>query len=114
MTDTPTGKSSMGLCSPNRNCNHVAYTTTFQCKFPSLLPAGADYQEMINSELVFSGEATSQVVRLQTTEDQVFEERETFLVLLSLLSCPGVGEVDGQRDVVTIVIDDDDDDDIGE
>ena len=63
---------------------------------------------MINSELVFSGDTSSQVVRIDTTEDQVFEEQETFFVLLSLMSSFGVGEVDSDRAIVTIAIDDDD------
>lgn len=57
-------------------------------------------------QLVFSSDTSSRVVQIPTTEDETFEERETFVILLSLLSYPGVGSL--ARYVVNVTILDDD------
>ena len=59
---------------------------------------------MINRRLAFSGDGSSQMVRIRTIEDETFEEREVFFVLISLLSCPGAGEVDNRRANITVTI----------
>ena len=66
---------------------------------------------MINRQLVFIGDTSSQAVRIRTIEDEAFEGQETFFVLITLitlLSGPGMAEVDNRHSNITVVIDDDD------
>ena len=66
---------------------------------------------MINHRLTFIGDTTSRMVEIRTIEDETFEEPETFVVLITLitlLSGPGMAKVDNRRSNITVTIDDDD------
>ena len=59
-------------------------------------------------ELVFTSGTSSRMVQIPTTDDETFEEEEMFVILLTLLSTPGAGELSTTRDVVEVTILDDD------
>ena len=63
---------------------------------------------MINRRLKFIGDTSSLMVRIRTIEDEAFEEQEIFFVLITLLSGPGMAEVDSRHSKITVMIDDDD------
>ena len=66
---------------------------------------------MINHRLTFIGDTSSRMVEIRTIEDETFEEPETFVVLITLitlLSGPGMTKVDNRRSNITVTIDDDD------